>query len=101
MAFSSVRAGHDFIVAFLSAGMAVQVDDDEVLFDRAGVESPEVAFERFAQGQRLFHDHPDFVFDLLFDSGMLAKRLSEGFLEECFHQSEKTSEKVNHSVSPS
>jgi len=100
VALTAVRADHERIVALLSTGATVQVDNNEALLDRAGVEPPEVALERFAQGQRLLHDHPDLVFHLLLDSGVLADRLHKSVLEEYFHQSEKTSSKVCHSVLP-
>ncbi len=75
---AAIRAGHELIVSLFSAGPTVEVDD-EALLDRAGVEPPEVLLDRLAHSQRLLHDHPDLVLHLLFNPGVLAKRLHEAF----------------------
>ena len=49
----AVLAQDNGVVTFLAADFTIEIDDNEVSFDRAGIKALPVAFERFPHGQRI------------------------------------------------
>jgi hypothetical protein len=84
-AFYAIGARYHFVISFFAANPAIQVNDKEILFDRAGIISFEIAFQRLSEGDGVFNDPIDFSLYFLVDCAVYPQGFDESVAEKGFH----------------
>jgi len=97
----TIGTGNKFSVSLFSACCTIQVDYNEVTFDRAGIKPSQVTLKRFTKFNWVLHNLANFLFNLLLYAGMFSDAFKECLFKFCFHQSPKTSSRVCHLAVPS
>jgi hypothetical protein len=74
------------ILTFYEAiNLAIQVNDEEILFNRAGIISFEIALQRLSEGDGIFNDPIDFSLDHFFDGAVYPQGFDESVAEKDVH----------------
>ncbi len=81
-ALRAVGAGNDAVIAFFAAYSAIQINHEEILFNRAGIISFEITFERLSVGNGIFNDAVDLSLDHLFDGAVYPQGFNESIAEK-------------------
>lgn len=81
-ALCAVGAGNDIVIALFAADHAIQVNHEEVLFNRAGIISFKITFERLSVGNGIFNDAVDLSLDRLFDGAVYPQGFDESIAEK-------------------
>jgi hypothetical protein len=68
-----------------SINLAIQVNDEEILFNRAGIISFEIALQRLSEGDGIFNDPIDFSLDHFFDGAVYPQGFDESVAEKDVH----------------
>jgi len=84
-ASGAIGAGDHTVIAFFAAYLAIQVNDEEILFYRAGVIPPEITFQRLSEGYGVFNDPVDLALDLFLDGAVVTQGFGESVAEEDGH----------------
>jgi hypothetical protein len=84
-ASGAICAGDHAVIAFFAAYLAIQVNDEEIPFNRAGVITSEIAFQRLSEGDGAFNDPVDLVLDLFLDGAVDPRRFDESVAEKDVH----------------
>lgn len=84
-ASGAIGAGDHAVIAFFAAHFAIQVNDEEILFNRAGVVPSEITFQRLSEGDGVFNDPVDLALDLFFDGAVNPQGFDECAAEEDVH----------------
>jgi len=77
----AIGARDHSVIAFFAANFAIQVNNEEILFNRAGIISFEIAFERLSVGDGIFNDPINLSLDHLFDGAGYPQRFDESVAE--------------------
>lgn len=81
-AMCAVGAGNYAVIALFAADHAIQVNHEEILFNRAGIISSEITFERLSVGNGIFNDAVDLSLDRLFDGAVYPQRFDKSIGEK-------------------
>ena len=84
-ASGAIGAGDHAVIAFFAAHPAIQVNDDEILFNRTGVIPSEMTFQRLSEGDGVFNDPVDLAPDLFLDGAVHPQGFNESVAEEEVH----------------
>ena len=84
-ASGAIGAGDHAVIAFFAAYLAIQVNDEEILLDRAGRISFEIAFQRLSEGDGVFNNPVDFSLDRFFDGAVYPQGFDESVAEKDVH----------------
>ena len=84
-ALCAIGARDHSVIAFFAANLAIQVNDEEILFNRAGIISFEIALQRFSEGDGIFNDPIDFSLDHFFDGAVYPQGFDESVAEKDVH----------------
>jgi hypothetical protein len=81
----AIGAGDHAVIAFFAAYLAIQVNDEEILFNRAGVIPSKITFQRLSEGDGAFNDPVDLALDLFLDGAVDPQGFDESVAEEDVH----------------
>ena len=81
----AIGASDHAIIAFFAAHLAIQVNDEEILFNRAGVIPPKVALQRLSEGDGIFNDPVDLALNPFFDGAVDQQGFDESVAEKDVH----------------
>jgi len=84
-ASGAIGTGDHAVIAFFTAYFAIQVNDEEILFNRAGVISSKITLQRLSDGDGVFNDPVDLALDLFFDATVDPQGFDESVAEEDVH----------------
>jgi hypothetical protein len=84
-ALCAIGARNHSVIAFFATNLAIQVNDKEILFNRAGIIPFEIALQRLSEGDRIFNDPIDFSLDHFFDGAVYPQRFDESVAENDVH----------------
>jgi hypothetical protein len=84
-ALCAIGARDHSVIAFFAANLAIQVNDEEILFNRAGIISFEIALQRLSEGDGIFNDPIDFSLDHFFDGAVYPQGFDESVAEKDVH----------------
>ena len=73
------------VIAFFAANLAIQVNDEGILFYRTGIISFEITLQRLSEGDGIFNDPIDFSLDNFFDGAIYPQRFDESVAEKDVH----------------
>jgi hypothetical protein len=84
-ASGAIGAGDHAVIAFFAAYLAIQVNDEEILFNRAGIIPSKITFQRLSEGDGAFNDPVDLALDLFLDGAVDPQGFDESVAEEDIH----------------
>jgi hypothetical protein len=84
-ALCTIGARDHSVIAFFATNLAIQVNDEEILFNRAGIVPFEIALQRLSEGDGIFNDPIDFSLDHFFNGTVYPQRFEESVAENDVH----------------
>ena len=85
-ALGTIGARDHAVIALFAAYLAIQINDEEILFHRAGVISPESALQRLTERDGVFDNPVHLALDLFFNGAVDPQGFDESLTEEDVHR---------------